>query len=66
MTTVIDCRPAAAKPAPDFKAVKSKQHAAWSSGDYAVVGTTIQIVGEQLAEAMDLRAGQKRARRRRR
>lgn len=59
MTTVIDCRPAAAKPAPDLKAVKAKQHAAWSSGDYAIVGATLQIVGEQLAEAMDLRAGQK-------
>jgi ubiquinone/menaquinone biosynthesis C-methylase UbiE len=59
MTTVIDCRPAAAKPAPDLKAVKSKQHAAWSSGDYALIGVTLQIVGEQLAEAMDLRAGQK-------
>lgn len=58
MTTVIDCRPAAAKPAPDLKAVKAKQQAAWSSGDYAVVGATLQIVGEQLAEAMDLRAGQ--------
>jgi ubiquinone/menaquinone biosynthesis C-methylase UbiE len=59
MTTVIDCRPAAAKPAPDLKAVKAKQHAAWSSGDYAIVGATLQIVGEQLAEALDLRAGQK-------
>jgi ubiquinone/menaquinone biosynthesis C-methylase UbiE len=59
MTTVIDCRQAATKPAPDLKAVKSKQHAAWSSGDYALVGITLQIVGEELAEAMDLRAGQK-------
>src|SRR4051812_10812823 len=58
MTTVIECRPAAAT-TPDLKAVKNKQQAAWSSGDYAVVGTTLQIVGEQLAEAMDLRAGQK-------
>jgi len=58
MTTVIDCLPAAAKPAPDLKAVKTKQHAAWSSGDYALIGVTLQIVGEQLAEALDLRAGQ--------
>jgi ubiquinone/menaquinone biosynthesis C-methylase UbiE len=57
MTTIIDCRPPAATP--DLKAVKAKQQVAWSSGDYAVVGSTIQIVGEQLAEAMDLRAGQK-------
>jgi ubiquinone/menaquinone biosynthesis C-methylase UbiE len=44
---------------PDFPAVKARQHAAWSSGDYAVVGTTLQIVGESLCEAMDIRAGQK-------
>src|SRR5512146_2092890 len=59
MTTVMDCLPAAAKPAPDLKAVKTKQHAAWSSGDYALIGVTLQIVGEQMAEALDLRAGQK-------
>ncbi len=44
---------------PDYAAIKSKQNAAWSSGDYAVVGTTLQIVGESLAEALDLRSGQK-------
>jgi SAM-dependent methyltransferase len=44
--------------APDFAAIKTKQNAAWSSGDYAVVGTTLQIVGESLAEALDLRGGQ--------
>jgi ubiquinone/menaquinone biosynthesis C-methylase UbiE len=42
----------------DFAAVKARQHGAWSSGDYAVVGTTLQIVGEDLCEALDLRAGQ--------
>lgn len=41
----------------DLSAVKAKQQAAWSSGNYAVVGTTLQIVGESLAEAMDLRSG---------
>ena len=43
----------------DLKALKTRQHAAWSAGDYAVVGTTLQIVGEELCEALDLRAGQK-------
>jgi ubiquinone/menaquinone biosynthesis C-methylase UbiE len=57
MTTIIECRPET--PTPDLKAIKTKQQAAWSSGDYAIVGTTLQIVGEQLAEALDLRAGQK-------
>ena len=40
----------------DFAAVKSRQHGAWSSGDYAIVGTTLQIVGEELCEALDIRA----------
>lgn len=44
---------------PDYAAIKTRQQAAWSSGDYAVVGTTLQIVGETLAEALDLRAGQR-------
>jgi ubiquinone/menaquinone biosynthesis C-methylase UbiE len=39
----------------DLNALKSRQQTAWASGDYAVVGTTLQIVGEQLAEACDLR-----------
>lgn len=42
---------------PDYAAIKAKQNAAWASGDYAVVGTTLQIVGERLAEALDLRPG---------
>jgi SAM-dependent methyltransferase len=44
---------------PDLQALKARQHGAWSSGDYAVIGTTLQIVGEELCEALDLRAGQK-------
>ena len=43
---------------PDLDAVKARQRAAWSSGDYAVVGTTLQIVGEELCEALDVRSGQ--------
>ncbi|MDO8249256.1 MAG: class I SAM-dependent methyltransferase [Rhodoferax sp.] len=41
----------------DLAAVKQKQQAVWSAGDYAVIGTTLQIVGETLCEALDLRAG---------
>jgi SAM-dependent methyltransferase len=44
---------------PDLAALKLRQQAAWSSGDYAIVGTTLQIVGEELCEALDLRSGQK-------
>ena len=39
----------------DLAPVKARQQAAWASGDYAVIGTTLQIVGERLAEACDLR-----------
>jgi SAM-dependent methyltransferase len=46
------------RPSIDFDAIKMRQHAAWTSGDYAVVGTTLQIVGERLCEAVDVRAGQ--------
>jgi ubiquinone/menaquinone biosynthesis C-methylase UbiE len=47
------------RPAVDLAAVKAKQQAAWGAGDYAVIGTTLQIVGESLCEALDLRAGQR-------
>jgi len=40
--------------APDLNALKHRQQSAWASGDYAVVGTTLQLVGEQLAETCDL------------
>lgn len=46
MTTIVT--------SPDYAAIKAKQNAAWASGDYARIGTTLQIVGESLAEAMDL------------
>ena len=49
----------AAPPAPDLAMLKARQHSAWSSGDYALVGSTLQIVGEALCEALDLRAGQR-------
>jgi len=48
----------AAPASPDLAAIKTKQQAAWSSGDYAIVGTTLQIVGEELCEALDLHGGQ--------
>jgi len=44
---------------PDFAAIKVKQQATWASGDFAVIGTTLQIVGESLAEAIDVRAGER-------
>jgi len=44
---------------PDFTALKQRQQANWASGDYAVIGVTLQIVGEQLCEAVDLRSGER-------
>lgn len=49
----------AVQPVPDLAGLKARQHGAWSTGDYAVVGSTLQLVGEQLCEALDLRAGQR-------
>jgi len=43
----------------DYSPIKAKQQAAWAAGDYAVIGTTLQLVGETLCEALDLRAGQR-------
>jgi ubiquinone/menaquinone biosynthesis C-methylase UbiE len=43
--------------ADDLGPIKTKQQATWASGDYAVIGTTLQIVGENLCEATDLQAG---------
>ena len=51
--------PAVAPGDVDFGAIKQRQQATWASGDYAVIGTTLQIVGESLAEAVDLRAGER-------
>ena len=42
---------------PDFEAIKAKQRAAWGAGDFGIIGTTLQIVGESLCEAVDLHAG---------
>jgi SAM-dependent methyltransferase len=41
----------------DLAAIKMRQQAMWASGDFAVIGTTLQIVGETLCEAVDLEAG---------
>jgi SAM-dependent methyltransferase len=63
--SIVETRPmhaATASPAPaqpDYPAIKAKQQATWGSGDYAVIGITLQIVGESLAEAVDIRAGER-------
>ena len=49
----------AATAAVDLTAIKGRQQIAWGSGDYAIIGTTLQIVGEMLCEAVDLRSNQR-------
>ena len=58
MTELINAAPPASATA-DLDAIKQKQRATWASGDYGTIGTTLQIVGESLCEAVDLRAGSK-------
>jgi ubiquinone/menaquinone biosynthesis C-methylase UbiE len=61
MTIVQERTPlrAPAQPSIDLKAIKQRQQATWASGDFSVVGITLQIVGESLAEAVDVRAGER-------
>ena len=59
MTATSAARAAQTTAPADLTAVKTRQQGAWASGDYAVVGTTLQIVGEQLCEALDLRPGRR-------
>ncbi len=59
MTQIVDSPPSE-RPKPlavDLAALKARQQAMWASGDFAVIGTTLQIVGESLCEAVDLEAG---------
>lgn len=45
--------------AQEYDAIKSRQQATWASGDYSIIGTTLQIVGERLCETIDLRPGER-------
>ena len=57
MTTVAQSESAVGPAA--LLSIKTRQQAMWASGDFAVIGTTLQIVGELLCEAVDLRAGER-------
>jgi ubiquinone/menaquinone biosynthesis C-methylase UbiE len=52
----ISSAPVGAAGAPDLPTIKQRQQATWASGDFAVIGVTLQMVGESLAEAADIRA----------
>src|SRR6187455_3698867 len=51
--------PSDSVPAQGSTSVKGRQQAMWASGDFAVIGTTLQIVGELLCEAVDVRASER-------
>jgi ubiquinone/menaquinone biosynthesis C-methylase UbiE len=57
MNQMLHDAPATQPSGPDLSAVKTRQQAMWASGDFAVIGTTLQIVGEALCEAVDVEAG---------
>lgn len=61
MNLQLETHPTAApSPAPaaiDLAAIKQRQQATWASGDFSIIGVTLQIVGETLAEAADVCAG---------
>jgi ubiquinone/menaquinone biosynthesis C-methylase UbiE len=59
LTATAEAAPTTPASTPDFAAIKTKQQAMWASGDFALIGTTLQIVGEDLAEAVDVCAGQR-------
>ena len=63
MSNPVQTEPSAQPPrgpaAPDFDAIKQGQRAVWASGDFAIVGVTLQIVGEQLAEAANIGANER-------
>ena len=44
---------------PNYTAIKQRQQTTWAAGDYAMIGTTLQIVGESICESVDLRSGQR-------
>jgi ubiquinone/menaquinone biosynthesis C-methylase UbiE len=41
---------------PDYDAIKTRQQATWATGDFGRIGVQLQIVGESLCEAVDLRS----------
>jgi ubiquinone/menaquinone biosynthesis C-methylase UbiE len=55
----IDRGTAEAASAPDLAAIKTRQQATWASGDFGIIGTRLQIVGETLCEAADVCADEK-------
>jgi ubiquinone/menaquinone biosynthesis C-methylase UbiE len=57
MSTLIETQKSQPATEPDLASVKARQQKTWASGDFAVIGTTLQIVGETLCEAADIVSG---------
>lgn len=56
MTTVLTCNPTQPIAEATLSAIKTRQQVVWGSGDFAVIGTTLQIVGERICESLDVRS----------
>ncbi len=50
---------ATVSPPPDYAGIKQRQQATWAAGDYSVIGIALQIVGERICEAVDIRSGER-------
>jgi len=59
MTTTVEGMGLEVVPVPDYEAIKTRQQATWASGDFGRIGVQLQLVGESLAEAVDLLAGER-------
>lgn len=59
MTNVLTTTSAKALDVGPSTSIKARQQAMWASGDFSVIGTTLQIVGELLCEGVDIRAGER-------
>src|SRR5688572_5221650 len=59
MSMTTEARPDIALSPIDLGAIKARQQVTWSSGDFGRVGVTLQVVGEALAEATGVNAGER-------
>src|SRR5262249_45828532 len=59
MTMRIECPPYDHDDPLRLDPAKARQQAMWASGDFAIIGTTLQLVGETLCERVEFDAGQR-------
>lgn len=56
MTQLNSDKPNPPSALPDYEAIKQRQQATWATGDFGRIGVRLQIVGESLCEAADVRS----------